>query len=129
MTKPEPVISSSRSAFVWLCAIVIVAFYFFGLTIPLVGPDEPRYAQVAREMYERADWITPTLGGFNWFEKPALLYWLEIVSYRLFGVNEFAARFGSALFGLGTVLCLWIIGRVATSDGRSSTISFANWLA
>jgi hypothetical protein len=39
--------------------------YFFGLTIPLVGPDEPRYAQVAREMFARNDWITPTLGGFN----------------------------------------------------------------
>ena len=54
-------------------AAAIVLVYFFGLTIPLVGPDEPRYAQVAREMYERSDWITPTLGGFNWFEKPAML--------------------------------------------------------
>lgn len=114
MTKPEPENSSSRSVFLWLFAIVVVAVYFFGLTIPLVGPDEPRYAQVAREMYERADWITPTLGGFNWFEKPALLYWLEIASYSIFGVNEFAARSGSALFGLGTISSLWILGRTVS---------------
>ena len=77
-------------------AAAIVLVYFFGLTIPLVGPDEPRYAQVAREMYERSDWITPTLGGFNWFEKPALLYWVEIAAYNVFGVSEFSASFGSA---------------------------------
>jgi 4-amino-4-deoxy-L-arabinose transferase-like glycosyltransferase len=142
MTKSEPVIRRPRTAFVWLFAIVVVAVYFFGLTIPLVGPDEPRYAQVAREMYERTDWITPTLSGFNWFEKPALLYWLEIASYRLFGVNEFAARFGSALFGLGTVASLWILGRsLATEHSESNSASrpedsvssaadgFANWLA
>ncbi len=62
-------------------------------------------------MLERGDWITPRLGGFDWFEKPALLYWLEIVAYKIFGVNEFAARFGSATFGLGTIACLWILGK------------------
>src|SRR3954471_4931047 len=97
---------------VWLgLAILTIFVYFYGLSMPLVGPDEPRYAQVAREMFERGDWITPTLGGFDWFEKPALLYWLQIVAYKIFGVTEFAARFGSALFGLGTVFSLWILGR------------------
>ncbi len=94
-----------------MIAVFVVFVYFFGLDIPLVGPDEPRYAQVAREMFERGDWITPTLGGFHWFEKPALLYWLQIASYKLFGVSEFAARFGAALFGLGTVASLWVLGR------------------
>jgi len=109
----------------WFVFFALTIFvYFFGLTIPLVGPDEPRYAQVAREMFERGDWVTPTLGGFNWFEKPALLYWLEIVSYHILGVNEFAARFGPALFGLGTVLSMWMIGRYASGSRR-----IANWLA
>src|SRR3712207_2674446 len=100
-----------------LAALGIVLVYFFGLTIPLVGPDEPRYAQVAREMFERSDWVTPTLGGFNWFEKPALLYWLQIAAYNVFGVSEFSARFGSALFGLGTILSLWILARFRTIRG------------
>lgn len=114
MTKTE--VQRPEDKYIWLALFVLVIFvYFFGLTIPLVGPDEPRYAQVAREMFERGDWITPTLGGFNWFEKPALLYWLQIVSYNLFGISEFAARFGSAVFGLGTIFSLWILGRFSAT--------------
>ncbi|MEZ5429201.1 MAG: glycosyltransferase family 39 protein [Pyrinomonadaceae bacterium] len=121
MTKTEDQ-RSKTGRFVWIAfAVIIVAVYFFGLTIPLIGPDEPRYAQIAREMFERNDPVTPTLGGFGWFEKPALLYWLEIVSYRIFGVSEFAARFGSALFGLGTIFCLWLLGKnIRTSDFKSA---------
>lgn len=122
---------------IWvLFALVIIFIYFFGLNIPLLGPDEPRYSQIAREMFERGDWITPKLGGFDWFEKPALLYWLQIFFYKIFGVNEFAARVGSALFGLGTVLSLWILGRKAsigteetTSNEQRTTSNFANYLA
>ncbi len=110
--NPKSKIQNPGSRILWLLfALLIVFVYFFGLTLPLLGPDEPRYAQVAREMYLRGDWITPTLGGFDWFEKPALLYWLEIASYKIFGVSEFAARFGSAVFGLGTIACLWILGK------------------
>ena len=132
MTKGESAIRNPRSAITWLLfAVAIIIVFFAGLTIPLVGPDEPRYAQVAQEMFNRGDWITPTLGGFNWFEKPALLYWLQIASYNIFGVSEFAARFGSALFGLGTVGALWILGRnvEATNSDLRTTNDFANWLA
>lgn len=123
MTKEESEIRNPYSAILWILLFLLaLAAYFTGLTLPFVGPDEPRYAQVAREMYERGDWITPTLGGFNWFEKPALLYWLEIVSYKFFGVTEFAARFGPALFGLGTVAALWILGRTLSKEA-------AKWFA
>lgn len=111
MTKPEKI--------TWiLFAIVVVALYLFALDLPLLGPDEPRYSQVAREMFERGDWVTTTLGGFNWFEKPALLYWLQISFYNLFGVSEFAARLGSALFGLGTIGSLFWVGRVVVGTTR-----------
>lgn len=110
----------------FLFALVIIAVYFFALDIPLLGPDEPRYSQVAREMFQKNDWITPTLGGFHWFEKPALLYWLQIISYKIFGVTEFAARFGSAIFGLGTIFALWLFGRFASFVGSPSTDGFAN---
>ncbi|MFN6964227.1 MAG: ArnT family glycosyltransferase [Pyrinomonadaceae bacterium] len=130
MTKQQSENRNSQSAIVWLVLAALTVFtYFFGLSIPLVGPDEPRYAQVAREMFERGDWVTPTLGGHTWFEKPALLYWLEIASYHVFGVNEFAARFGSALFGLCTVICLWLIGRRVAGSGRDGVAPFSNWLA
>ena len=142
ITKIEDRRPKTENQITWLIfAFIVVFIYLFGLTIPLVGPDEPRYAQVAREMFLRSDWITPTLGGFNWFEKPVLLYWLQIVSYNIFGVAEFAARFGSALFGLGTVFALWILGnqwsvvggrwsveKTNTADQIPQT-NFANWLA
>ena len=140
MTKSDSAFRIPHSAFAWLILAVIVVFvYFFGLSIPLLGPDEPRYSQVAREMFERGDWITPTLGGFHWFEKPALLYWLQIAAYNVFGVSEFSARFGSALFGLGTIFSLWVLGRLSEppavaggltfgTKNRTQSNDFANWL-
>ncbi|MEO6051050.1 MAG: glycosyltransferase family 39 protein, partial [Pyrinomonadaceae bacterium] len=137
ITKPDDLTPAPLARYVWIVLAILAVFvYFFGLTIPFLGPDEARYAQVGREMLDRGDWVTPTLGGFNWFEKPALLYWLEIVSYKLFGINEFAARFGPALFGLGTVACLWILGKTVesresetTSIEQSPTNGFAHYLA
>ena len=92
--------------------IVVIAFYLYGLgRLPLLGPDEPRYAQVAREMFLSGDFVTPTLGGHTWFEKPALLYWLMAGGFKIFGVSEWAARLGPAICGLLTILAVWIVGR------------------
>src|ERR687895_2893188 len=92
--------------------LAAAAFYLYGLGhLPLVGPDEPRYAQVAREMFLRGDLVTPTLGGHTWFEKPALLYWLMIAAYKVFGVSEWSARLGPALCGLLTIAAVWCVGR------------------
>ena len=79
--------------------------FFFGLgSFGLVGADEPRYAQIAREMLARHDWITPTLNRLPWLEKPALYYWSAMVSYKLFGVSDWAARLPSAVFATATAL-------------------------
>jgi 4-amino-4-deoxy-L-arabinose transferase-like glycosyltransferase len=105
----------------WVVLLIAVcAVYFYGLgAVPLLGPDEPRYAEVAREMYARGDWVTPTLGGHTWFEKPALLYWLMMVAYRVFGVTEFAARVGSAVAGVLTVLLVgWAARRAEFESGE-----------
>jgi 4-amino-4-deoxy-L-arabinose transferase-like glycosyltransferase len=112
----------------WLLLFLsITAFYFWGLgTLPLVGPDEPRYAEVAREMFVRGDLITPTLGGLPWFEKPPLLYWMMIGGYRLFGVSEYAARLGPAICGLLTAVFVYWIGRTIEIDGTESTAGEEN---
>lgn len=71
--------------------------FLYGLgAFGLVGADEPRYAQVAREMLERSDWVTPTLLGKPWLEKPALYYWEAMVAFRAFGVSDRAARLPGA---------------------------------
>jgi len=99
-------------ALLFLCAVV----FFYGLgRLPFVGPDEPRYAEVAREMYATGDWITPRLGGIKWFEKPALAYWLLAAGYAVFGENEFGARFGVAAVSTFGALMLYFFGRRARS--------------
>jgi 4-amino-4-deoxy-L-arabinose transferase-like glycosyltransferase len=100
-----------------LLFVIIIAFYLYGLgKLPLLGPDEPRYAQVAREMFLTGDLITPTLGHHTWFEKPALLYWMIAGAFKVFGVNEWAARIGPALCGLLAIAAVWCVGRELDRD-------------
>src|SRR5215469_11372524 len=81
----------------WLALPVAYLLYFFRLGgIGLIGPDEPRYAAVGREMARSGDWITPRLWGVPWFEKPALLYWMSGTAFR-FGLGpEMAPRLAGA---------------------------------
>ena len=71
--------------------------------VPLLGPDEPRYARVAVEMQRAHEWVTPTLAGTPWLEKPPLYYWLAGVAYRLFGENEAAARLPAVVAAVSLV--------------------------
>jgi 4-amino-4-deoxy-L-arabinose transferase-like glycosyltransferase len=81
--------------------LLLVAFcgflFFYGLgAFGLVGADEPRYAQVAREMLQRSDRVTATLQGKAWLEKPPLYYWEAMLSFRVAGVSDWAARLPAA---------------------------------
>ena len=89
------------------------AFLFsYGLAqFGLIGADEPRYAQVAREMLERRDWITPVLGGRPWLEKPPLYYWQAMLVYRIFGVSDWSARLPSSLDATLLVLAVYVFLR------------------
>jgi len=85
-------------------------FFFQSGKLALTDPDETFYAQTAREMLARGEWVTPYLYGKPQFEKPALFYWLVEASYKAFGVNEFAARFPSAVFGTIGVIAIYFLG-------------------
>src|ERR1700683_5645674 len=86
------------------------AFLFlYGLgQFGLIGADEPRYAQVAREMLEGRDWITPVLGGHPWLEKPPLYYWQAMLAYSIFGVSDWAARLPSAIDATLMVVAVYL---------------------
>ncbi len=110
--------------------------------LPLLGPDEPRYARVAVEMQRAGEWVTPTLQGRPWLEKPPLYYWLAGGAMRLLGETELGARLpsiaaalvlvgftalcGARLYGsatglhsgfvLGTSLLVFAYGRAASMD-------------
>ena len=95
-----------------LLACVCGFLFFFGLAhFGLIGADEPRYAQVAREMLARHDWITPTLGGKPWLEKPALYYWEAMLAYSVFGVSDWAARLPSAADATCMILAIYFFLR------------------
>ena len=100
----------------WAILIVATLYvcYFSHLgAIGFVGPDEPRYAWVARDMVETGDWITPHLYGKPWFEKPPLLYWGAALCFKLFGVSEAAARLPSAISALlATLAMAWLALRL-----------------
>jgi 4-amino-4-deoxy-L-arabinose transferase-like glycosyltransferase len=86
--------------------------YFYRLAaFGLLGPDEPRYASVARTMALSGDWVTPRLLGRPWFEKPALLYWLEAIFFRAGFGPEIAPRLPVAMMAVAFLGFYWWILR------------------
>lgn len=100
-----------------LILVLISGFLFlFCLgNMPLTDPDETFYAQTAKEMISKGEWVTPHIFGKPQFEKPIFYYWLIELSYKIFGINEFAARFPSAIFGILGILGIYFIGRLIFS--------------
>lgn len=73
----------------------------------MVGPDEPRYADVGRAMAQGGDWITPHLWGQPWFEKPALLYWMTATGFKLGLGPDLAPRLPVALLSVAFLAFFW----------------------
>ncbi len=106
---PPSLNERTRRATDTLALIAFCGFLFLlGLQlVGLVGADEPRYAQVAHEMLARHDWVTPTLYGHPWLEKPPLYYWSAMVAYKAAGeVSDTAARLPSAM--LSSLLIVFV---------------------
>jgi len=107
---------SPTARLLWLVLILSTLYlcYFHNLgALGLVGPDEPRYAWIARDMQETGDYVTPRLYGKPWFEKPPLYYWSAALSFKLFGVSETTARLPSAIAALLATLALaWLALRL-----------------
>ena len=106
--------SAARLGWALLIFATLYVCYFSHLgAIGFVGPDEPRYAWIARDMAETGDWVTPRLYGKPWFEKPPLFYWGAALSFKFLGVSEASARLPSALSALLATLALaWLAWRL-----------------
>ena len=94
----------------WLILLAVCcATFFIGLSGPaLTDSDEAFYAESAREMIERPDWLTPYFNGNTRFEKPVLYYWLVAIIYTVLEISAWAARVPSALAGVGLVILAYI---------------------
>lgn len=97
----------------WVVALTPMLFvYLFTCGAPrLFDQIDGQYAGAAREMMERGDWLIPTQDGIPRLQKPPLVYWCEILSMRVFGVNEFGARFPVALAAAGWFLATGLLAR------------------
>lgn len=91
-----------------ILACVIIFTLFFGIGgVPLLDPDEPVYAETAREMIQTGDFLSPRIFGDYWYDKPPMYYWLVAAAFKVFGYSEFAARFPAALMGALTAFMLY----------------------
>ncbi len=116
MTAQEEQGSETLRHLLLLVSLACLLF-FLGLgNLGLTDQDEGRNAGAGREMVESGNYVSPTFNYEPRFAKPVMLYWLMSASFHTFGVNEFAARFPSALFGVGFILLQYLfVRRVAGS--------------
>ncbi|MBD8655264.1 glycosyltransferase family 39 protein [Oxalobacteraceae sp. CFBP 13730] len=111
----------------WIVALTMLALFAgIGLRDPWPA-DEPRFAQVAREMVESGQWLFPTRGGEFYPDKPPMFMWLIALFYQLTGQLKIAFLLPSALAGLGTLWLVWDLGRRVWGEpvGRSAVLALA----
>jgi 4-amino-4-deoxy-L-arabinose transferase-like glycosyltransferase len=108
----QPRRNTNISAFIAAGVVVLVSLFANLGAIGLVGPDEPRYAWIARAMAETGDWVTPRLWGAPWFEKPILYYWAAAIGFWMHLPAEWAARLPSAMAALAAAKAIaWFARR------------------
>jgi len=97
--SPERLVVPVRVIGIFAAAIIVTYLGLLGHGA-LAEPDEARYGEIAREMLQLRDWVTPHLNYVKYFEKPPLVYWLTALNEHLFGPSEFVVRLWPALLGL-----------------------------
>lgn len=102
---------SSRLALLCLLGLFALLYFSAHARVGLIGYDECAYAEIAREMDLRGDYIAPELNGEPFFEKPPLLYWTQVLGYRLLGVSPAGARLGNGLAALALLAALYLAAR------------------
>ena len=92
---------------VYLLLLVVVSFQIlYGIgAAPLLDPDEPVYAETAKEMIRFGDYLSPRIYNEYWYDKPPIFYWMVAASFKIFGgFSEIAARLPAALMAIGAIL-------------------------
>jgi 4-amino-4-deoxy-L-arabinose transferase-like glycosyltransferase len=118
-----------------ISAAALFFLYFFGLgRSGMLGPDEPRYAAIGREMARSGDWITPRLNDKPWFEKPALLYWMTAAGFKAGLDDDLAPRLPVAIVGVSFLIFYFFLLRreLGLKPAAFSTCilaTSAGWLA
>ena len=102
----------SHYFFIGLYLLIVAGFLLSGIHLPmLLDWDENIYAEASRQMVLRQDYLNIYINNAPFAEKPPFFFWLQSLSYHLFGINEFSARFPSAFIGLLMTLVLIMFGQ------------------
>lgn len=105
-----------------LGVLTLVLFFNLGAW-SVTESSEARYAQISKEMLESGDWIHPSLIGIHHYHKPPFTYWITAISYKLFGVSPFSARFFLQLSVILQVYLVYLIGILLLEDKRKAFLS------
>lgn len=101
---------SNKNAILFFMALS--AFYFVGNNhVHLFDWDEINFAESSREMIASSNFLKVQINFTSFWEKPPLFFWMQVISMKLFGINEFAARFPNALFGFFYLITFYFIGK------------------
>jgi 4-amino-4-deoxy-L-arabinose transferase-like glycosyltransferase len=104
-------LSGTAKSKILFLLIVPILLYVSSLHImPLLDPDETRYSEIADNMVDTGDYVTPHLNHVIYLEKPPLDYWVTAVTFKIFGENEFSSRFFSGLCAWGCILLTFAMG-------------------
>lgn len=112
------------------CSIICLGLFLLlvgNWILPLTDRDEARFSEASREMIQRGDYIVPWFNGQWRLYKPALIYWCQIGSYRVLGINEFSARLPTVLFTIATAFLLVRWGR-KIADAKTGFLAGAMFL-
>ena len=99
-----------RSKLIIVLGGMLLFFPFLG-AVALFDWDEINFAEIAREMIVTKDYLNVQIDYQPFWEKPPLFIWMQVLSMKLFGINEFAARFPNAICGIATLLVIYSIGK------------------
>jgi 4-amino-4-deoxy-L-arabinose transferase-like glycosyltransferase len=129
LIEPQPASSPKTNLAAIFSAVAVIGICLFSHlgALGLVGPDEPRYAWIARAMAQTGDWVTPRLYGSPWFEKPILYYWAAALGFALRLPAEWAARLPSAIAALAAALAIAWLGKkhYGSAQNQSGDHAFA----
>lgn len=114
-TSTPPASTLPRAAWLVIAAVMLITWFAALDVRVLSGPDEGRYAEIAREMVVTGDYVTPRLNGLKYFEKPPLQYWATAAAYRIFEIDEWTSRLAPAFGGLLAALVVgFTLARIAS---------------
>jgi len=94
--------------YIILFSLFLLSFFYATASVPLFNLDEGAFSEATREMLRNGDLVTTYLGGELRFDKPILIYWLQLLSVKIFGINEFSFRLPSALSAFFWGVCLYL---------------------